>query len=65
MLLTRIDQSAAVYQICGHQLVQLTDAGQAQAIAKLAGWKGPWQDHVGNLSAKEVKAAGFIVCGPA
>ena len=60
VLLTRIDNSAAVYQVCGHQLIQLLSSGQAEAIAKLAGWSR-WQDHVGNLTAREVKAAGFVL----
>jgi hypothetical protein len=65
VLLTRIDNSAAVYQLCGTQLVALTSARQAEAIGKLAGWSGKWQDHVGNLTSREVKAAGFVLVAPA
>ena len=63
MLLTRIDNSQAVYQVCGSVLVHLSTPQVARAIGKLAGWSR-WQDHVGNLTSKEVQDAGFLVLGP-
>lgn len=62
-MFTRIDGSTVVYairkEVTGTLLIPVTRP-EMDAFAEVLGWRH-WQDHVGNLTSRQVRDAGFTV----